>query len=78
MTSPGASLAADVQELRDMTVLLTLAYRRASKEIASGLRGYPEGTDPLTAQDQAGRFILVDALAILVQARTMLVQADLP
>lgn len=71
------SLSADVAELRDMTVLLTGAYRRVAADIKSGLKGWPEGTDPLTAQDTNGRYVLVDALAVLVAARTALVQTHL-
>lgn len=69
------SWSSDVSELRTMTILLTEAYRRAAVDIAAGLRGWPEGTEPLEAQDPNGRYVLVDALTVLVSARTALVQS---
>lgn len=71
----GPSYRDDVAELRSMTVLLTLAYRRAALDIASGLHGWPEGTEPLEARDANGRYVLVDALAVLVAARDTLVKS---
>lgn len=65
----------DLRELRVMTTLLTAAYRTAADDIRSGLHGWPEGTDPMTAQDTNGRYVLVDALGVLVAARTALVQS---
>lgn len=74
-------MSADVEQLRKAVEFLEFAYDQACKELAQGIaysyRNEPENArpEPWQMKTNDGRYILLDALTTLVNARATLVKA---
>lgn len=69
---PSAEVNANLDQLRKAVDLLQSAYDQAYAELESA------SIDPLQGRTYDGRYILLDALVALVQARTALAQDQVP
>jgi hypothetical protein len=67
----------EITALADVISSLTRMYARAREELERDIERHYQGygIEPETMRDPNGRFILLDAMIAIVQARTVLVQA---